>query len=189
MKILIVDNFDSFTYNLSHYIEQFADKCIVVRNDNISGRALEAADKILLSPGPGLPHQVPVLREIIANFAHRKPILGVCLGHQAIAEAFGAQLFNLPSVVHGEQKNTVLLDTSDYLFNKVPKNFLSGRYHSWAVCEKNFPDVLKITATDNSNLIMALSHKIFDVKGVQFHPESVMTTSGLQIIKNWVLKH
>lgn len=186
MKVLIIDNYDSFTYNIAHYVEQFACLCHVIKIDEIELETIETYDKIILSPGPGLPSERPLLNEIIERFHQKKPILGICLGHQAIAEYFGCQLFNMPEVHHGiAKKNQILI--SDYLFEHLPQTFNTGRYHSWAVDSIDFSDALDITIEDSENkTIMAFSHKHLDIKGVQFHPESVLTEHGLKIIENWV---
>jgi len=188
MHILIIDNFDSFTYNLVHYCQQFADEVTVIRNNEKWEETAEKCDKIILSPGPGLPSDVESLNKIIIKYSGVKPILGVCLGHQAIAEAFGGEIFNMSQVHHGIPKETTLLVNDDYLFEGVPTVFESGRYHSWAVKVDNLPETISITAKSDDGTIMALSHKQFDTKGIQFHPESVLTPYGLKIIENWV-KH
>jgi len=184
VKVLIIDNFDSFTYNLVHYVEEFAQDLIVLRNNEIEINKLPDFDKLIISPGPGLPHQTPILGEIINFFCRKKPILGVCLGLQAIVETLGGKLYNLKQIRHGVPLNTRLLKSDDYLFRTLPLEFPSGRYHSWAT----EPDlnVFDITAADDFGVVMAVSHKKFDVKGVQFHPESIMTPCGKQIIKNWI---
>ena len=187
MHILIIDNYDSFTYNLVHYVEQFADKVTVVRNNQPWSDVAKECDKIMFSPGPGLPSDVKSMYDILDVYAERKPLLGVCLGHQAIAEYFGGSIFNMDSVHHGIGIKTTI-SADDYLFNSLPKEFVSGRYHSWAVCKYDFPDCLQITAVSDDGTIMALKHKIFDIRGVQFHPESVLTEYGKEIIKNWVLQ-
>ena len=187
MRVLVVDNFDSFTYNLAHYIEQFASEVIIQRNNNINMREVEIADKIVFSPGPGLPKDSPIMFDILDNFKASKPILGVCLGHQAIGEYFGAQLFNMPEVHHGRDIETEII-VDDYIYKGINKKFKSGRYHSWAISKKDFPEELEITATDNNGNIMSLRHKEFDIRGVQYHPESIMTQFGIDIIKNWVLR-
>ena len=186
MKIIIIDNYDSFTFNLLHYVEEFVEQVDVFRNDKISLKKIEKYDKIILSPGPGLPKDVPILHQIIKTYYKEKAILGICLGHQAIAESFGGSLFNLSKVVHGLARNTIITKKNEKLFQNIPNNFNSGRYHSWAVCKNNFPKTLEITAIDNENLIMALSHKKYKVKGVQFHPESIMTNYGKEIINNFL---
>lgn len=186
MKILILDNYDSFTYNLVHIVRKLGYKNLdVVRNDQISVSDVAQYDKVILSPGPGIPVEAGILMDLIKTYAPSKPILGVCLGHQAIGECFGAELYNIQQVIHGKSMDTqVVLD--DYIFEGMPKSFKSGRYHSWAV--KNFPTELEVTAIDNSGIVQALRHKKYDVRGVQFHPESVMTEHGEQLILNW-LKH
>lgn len=188
MKVLIIDNYDSFTYNIAHYVEQFASLCHVIKIDEIEFKTIEQYDKIILSPGPGLPSERPLLKKIIEAFYKTKPIFGICLGHQAIAEFFGCQLFNMPEVHHGIAKKSQIL-CNDYLFEHLPKTFHTGRYHSWAVNANEFPEALKITIEDLENkTVMAISHKKLDIKGVQFHPESVLTEHGLKLIENWV-KH
>lgn len=186
MRVLLVDNYDSFTYNLVHYIQQFTDEVIVKRNDCIDLREVEKYDKIVFSPGPGLPKDSPIMFSILDRFKSTKPILGVCLGHQAIAEYFGAKLVNMPEVHHGNDMETFIL-IRDYIYNDVNQSFQSGRYHSWVVNKADFPDELEITATDNLGDIMSLRHKRYDIRGVQYHPESIMTEYGKEIIKNWVL--
>ena len=185
MKIFILDNFDSFTYNLVHIIEQFASDVVVKRNDETNIPEIRNFDKIVLSPGPGLPSDVKIMQSIIDEYKHTKPILGVCLGHQAIAEYFGANLLNMPEVNHGREFETQIIK-NDYIFNNIPNKFYSGRYHSWIVDQNNFPDDLEITSIDNYNQIMSLKHKEFDIRGVQFHPESIMTKYGKEMLKNWV---
>lgn len=185
MKIFILDNYDSFTFNLVHIIEQFASDVIVKRNDNVSMKEINTCDKIVFSPGPGLPSEVKIMNEIINRFIDQKPILGVCLGHQAIAEYFGAKLINMKDVNHGREIPTQIIN-QDYLFCDVPEEFKSGRYHSWVVDHKTFPNELVITSVDYNNYIMSLKHKTYDIRGVQFHPESVMTEYGTQMLKNWV---
>ena len=186
MRVLVVDNFDSFTYNLAHYIEQFASEVSIQRNNNISQRELDIADKIIFSPGPGLPKDSPIMFDILEKYKASKSILGVCLGHQAIGEYFGAQLFNMPEVHHGRDMETNII-ADDYIYNGVNKKFTSGRYHSWAISKNDFPKELEITAQDSKGNIMSIKHKEFDIRGVQFHPESIMTEFGIDIIKNWVL--
>ena len=185
ISIAIVDNFDSFTYNLYHYLQPYADHISVIRNDNIAINQLSEFDGIVLSPGPGLPNDYPVLKEIILKFGKDKPVLGVCLGHQAIAEAFSGKLFNLNQVWHGIERETIVVSDDD-LFKNIPKNFQSGRYHSWAVSEENFPVCLSVTARDIDGTIMALKHSDFPIRGIQFHPESILTPHGKKIIENWV---
>ena len=186
MKILVVDNYDSFTYNLVHYLEQLTDATIEVhRNDKISLKEIERFDKILLSPGPGIPSEAGILLDVIKIYSPTKSILGVCLGQQAIAEAFGGSLSNLKEVFHGVSTPVEIIK-DDILFKNIPKKLNVGRYHSWAVNKEDLPAELEITCIDESGSIMALRHKTYDVRAVQFHPESVLTEHGLEMIKNWV---
>lgn len=186
MKMLILDNYDSFTFNLVHYVEQFVDAVEVKRNDEASIEEIENYDAIVLSPGPGLPKDAGIMPELIGRYASTKKILGVCLGHQAIAEHFGGKLINLNEVLHGVAVPIEVVDASEPMFNQLPRNFKTGRYHSWSVAEEEFPEMLKVTATDRNGNVMALRHREYDVSGVQFHPESLLTEHGLQMIKNWV---
>ena len=186
MKILVFDNYDSFTYNLVHYLEQVSDAQVdVFRNDKIGLDAISAYDKILLSPGPGIPSEAGILMDVIRKYAPVKSILGVCLGQQAIGEVFGGKLVNLERVFHGVATE-MRITKDDVIFKGIPKTFKAGRYHSWVVDKENFPDTLEITAEDESGLIMGLRHKKYDVRGVQFHPESILTEHGLKMIENWV---
>lgn len=185
MKILIIDNNDSFTYNLKHYINLFADKVDVIRYNKININDINYYDKILFSPGPGLPREYPVLNDILLKYETKKPILGVCLGHQLIAEYYGASLDNLLTPMHGvSSKITHKYNCS--LYKNLPLKFKIGHYHSWVVSKTNFPLNIEITALNESNLIMSFKHKIFDVKGIQFHPESILSEYGKNLIKNWV---
>lgn len=184
MRVLLLDNYDSFTYNLLHLLEQFAQDVTVLRNDT-SIESVSEFDKILLSPGPGLPNEAANLKNIIQEYASAKSILGVCLGHQAIGEVFGAKVLNMSSVKHGESSLVSILDSEDSLFYGMPNTFEIGHYHSWVVDSNSLNDSWKITAESNG-LLMAMSHKKYDLKGVQFHPESVMTPLGAQIIANWL---
>jgi len=186
MKILVFDNYDSFTYNLVHYLEKVSSaKVDVFRNDKITLKEMDAYDKILFSPGPGLPSEAGILLEAIKEYAHKKSILGVCLGQQAIGEVFGGKLVNLASVYHGVATEMEVVK-EDLLFKGLPKRFKAGRYHSWVVDEKSFPAELEITVKDENGYVMGLRHKTYDVRGVQFHPESVLTEYGLEMIANWV---
>jgi anthranilate synthase component 2 len=186
MKILVLDNYDSFTYNLVHYLEKVGDAEIEVhRNDKISLKDVDKFDKILLSPGPGIPSEAGILLDVIKTYASSKSILGVCLGQQAIAEAFGGSLNNLSEVFHGVSTPIEII-AEDSLFKNIPKKLNVGRYHSWAVNKNDLPKELEVTAVDEQGNIMALKHKTYDVKGVQFHPESVLTEHGLQMIENWI---
>jgi anthranilate synthase component II len=187
MKILIFDNYDSFTYNLVHLVEKIVDdKVDVFRNDKVTLEEMNVYDKIILSPGPGLPDEAGLLLPLIKEYAASKSILGVCLGHQAIAEAFGGNLINLSTVYHGVATNCKLSISGCRLFEGLPAEIEVGRYHSWIVSGENFPEELQITATDDNGYIMALQHKIFDVQGVQFHPESILTPDGEKIMRNWL---
>lgn len=186
MRILVLDNYDSFTYNLVHYLEKVSDAEIEVhRNDKITLKEIEQFDKILLSPGPGIPSEAGILLDLIKTYASSKSILGVCLGQQAIAEAFGGSLNNLSEVFHGVSTPIEIIG-EDILFKNIPKKLNVGRYHSWAVNKNDLPKDLEITAVDGQGSIMALKHKTHDVRGVQFHPESVLTEHGLEMIENWV---
>lgn len=185
MHILIIDNYDSFTYNLVHYLEDLDCKVTVKRNDQLYLDEVENYDKILLSPGPGLPEEAGVLKEIIKTYAHQKPILGICLGQQAIAEVFGGSLVNLPEVYHGVSSTITQCTTNDPLFKNLPKKIEVGRYHSWVVNQK-LPDCLIATSHDENGEIMSLRHTEFDICGVQFHPESVLTPLGKQLLQNWI---
>jgi len=186
VKILVFDNYDSFTYNLVHYLEMVSDADVeIFRNDKISLEEIARFDKIVLSPGPGIPAEAGILIDTIKMYSGSKSILGVCLGHQAIAEAFGGSLFNLDTVFHGVSTPIDIL-SKDYIFKGIPQKFNVGRYHSWVADKSDFPEELEITAVDEAGQIMALKHKTLDVHGVQFHPESILTEYGAQLIKNWV---
>lgn len=185
MKIVIIDNYDSFTYNLSHLVKELGAEVTVLRNDSFPIEELETYDKILLSPGPGIPKEAGLLLEVIRTYAGKKPILGVCLGEQAIGEVFGGKLTNLSEVYHGIQ-SPIRITASNYLLEGLPEEILVGRYHSWVIDRENFPDALEITAVSQEGYIMALRHKDFDVQGIQFHPESVLTPDGKKIISNWL---
>ena len=187
MKILVFDNYDSFTYNLVHLVEKITGKKVdVVRNDQIRLDEVKAYDKIILSPGPGIPSEAGLLLQLIKEFAPMKSILGVCLGHQAIAEAFGGKLVNLETVYHGVTTKVNILDTDSPILNGLPKVIEVGRYHSWIVSDDDFPKTLEVTASDDNGFIMGLQHVGFDVQGVQFHPESVLTPDGETIMRNWL---
>lgn len=186
MKIAVIDNYDSFTYNLVHYLEDLNGQVTVYRNDELELEELESFDKILLSPGPGIPDEAGLLKLIIAKYASSKSILGVCLGQQAIGEVFGGSLTNLNKVYHGVATKVNQTVTDESLFNDLPTEFEVGRYHSWVVNVNDFPETLEVTSTDENGQIMSIRHKTFDVKGVQFHPESVLTPHGKTILKNWL---
>lgn len=185
MNIVIIDNYDSFTYNLSHQLKVLGAQVDVVRNDAFQMSRLEPYDKIVLSPGPGIPEEAGLLNDVIRRYAGRKPILGVCLGHQAIAEVFGGRLENLRTVYHGLQTPTHIIN-HDYLFEHLPETFEAGRYHSWVVSRSGLPDCLEVTAISDDGHIMALRHHTYDVRGIQFHPESILTPEGAQILQNWL---
>jgi anthranilate synthase component 2 len=191
MKILVFDNYDSFTYNLVHLVEKIIHlKVDVYRNDQIPLEKVKEYDKIILSPGPGIPSEAGMLLPLINEYAPSKSILGVCLGHQAIGESFGGTLVNLSTVFHGVATPINIRQDikfeSDDVFYEVPTGLEVGRYHSWVVSDKAFPESLEVTATDNNGYIMGLRHKNFDVQGVQFHPESVLTPSGEKLMRNWL---
>lgn len=185
MKTLILDNYDSFTFNLVHYVEQFCDEVTVKRNDEITLEEVDGFNAIILSPGPGLPKDAGIMPELIKRYAPTKKILGVCLGHQAVGEAFGASLKNLNQVHHGISIPTNV-NTNDTLFNNIPPRIETGRYHSWVIDIETVPSELLVTAMDDDNEVMAIRHAQYDVCGVQFHPESLLTPEGLKIIQNWV---
>lgn len=191
MKILIFDNYDSFTYNLVHMVERITnEKTDVYRNDKISLESINEYDKIILSPGPGLPCESGLLLPLIEKFAPSKSIMGVCLGQQAIAEVFGGKLINLKNVYHGVATKIKVDEhrtkTQNDVFKDFPSEFEAGRYHSWVVDSENFPQDLEITARDEDGLIMGLRHRTYDVQGVQFHPESVLTPEGEKMMRNWL---
>lgn len=189
MKLLIIDNYDSFTYNLVHLVEKTSDIPFdVIKNDKINLEEVNAYDKILLSPGPGLPSQAGIMPSLLKEYASTKSIFGVCLGLQAIGESFGATLKNLDRVYHGLAMPVNVIE-SDSLFFGCPLKFNAGRYHSWVIDNKNLPENLIVTAVDDQGLIMAARHKIFDVGGVQFHPESILSECGETIIANWLKHH
>jgi len=185
-KVLVIDNYDSFTYNLVHLINEVGREAEVWRNDKFEMSDVDQFDQILLSPGPGIPEEAGLLLELIKTYAPVKSIFGVCLGQQAIAEAFGGSLLNLGRPMHGIATPITVLDEQEVLFKTCPVSFNVGRYHSWVVSEQGLPEVLQITATDADKQIMALRHKTLDVRGVQFHPESVLTEHGKQMMKNWL---
>ena len=187
MKILVFDNYDSFTYNLVHLVEKITgEKVDVYRNDQIALANVAVYDKVILSPGPGIPEEAGLLLPLIKEYAATKSILGVCLGHQAIAEAFGGNLTNLSTVFHGVAMPIEIKSKNSKLLQGLPDKINVGRYHSWIVSNENFPEELEVTARDENGFIMALQHKTFDVQGVQFHPESVLTPDGEQILRNWL---
>lgn len=208
MKIVIIDNYDSFTYNLSHLVKELGAEVTVLRNDCFRLEDLEQYDKIILSPGPGIPEEAGLLLDVIRTYAGRKPMLGVCLGEQAIGQVFGGQLTNLSDVFHGVQtpvrivgnekpetekdlvnettENCACRLEKDYIFNGLPAEFPVGRYHSWVVDRAGFPSTLAITAVSSEGQVMALKHREYDIHGIQFHPESVLTPDGKTILQNWL---
>ncbi len=187
MNVLVIDNYDSFTYNLVHMVEAITGKQVTVaRNDEISLDSIEFFDKILLSPGPGIPDEAGSLKAIIKRYAPTKSMLGVCLGMQAIAEVFGGRLENLGKVVHGFADDILVDEPHDRIFSGMPATFKAGRYHSWVVSRNELPASLKVTDTNSNGIVMALAHSSFDVKGVQFHPESVLTQHGVALMGNWL---
>lgn len=186
MAILIIDNYDSFTFNLKHYVEQFDSEVIVRRNDEISLEEVGIFEKIILSPGPGLPENAGITLEVLKKYSSTKKILGVCLGHQAIAVAFGGKLKNLDEVLHGIARKTCVLKQEEKLFQNIPEHFMCGRYHSWVIDKEGLPDEIEVIAEDEQEEIMAIKHRNFNVYGVQFHPESILSEFGLELIKNWV---
>jgi len=186
MKILVLDNYDSFTYNLVYILRELGYEPDVIRNDKITVEAVGQYDKILLSPGPGIPSEAGILQDLVREYAPTKSIMGVCLGHQAIGEVFGATLENLGDVLHGVAHQAFVLDRDEYLFDGLPDDLTVGRYHSWSVVRNSVPSNLKITAEDEDGRVMGLRHTRFDVRGVQFHPESVLTVGGVKMMENWV---
>jgi len=185
-KIAVIDNYDSFTYNLVHYLEDLDAEVTVFRNDEFELDELQKFDKIVLSPGPGIPDEAGLLKDVIKTFAKTKSILGVCLGQQAIGEVFGGSLSNLEKVYHGIATKVKIIVEDELLFAGLEKEIEVGRYHSWVVNTTDFPETLEITSTDENGQIMSLRHKTFDVRGVQFHPESVLTPNGKKILENWL---
>ena len=192
MKVLVFDNYDSFTFNLVHLVKQLtSDEVTVVRNDQMPLGEVDAFDKIILSPGPGIPEEAGLLLPLIKQYAATKSILGVCLGHQAIGQAFGAELTNLPAVFHGVATPIQLLPVSNRRndwFTGLAQPIEVGRYHSWVVSDENLPNCIEVTARDAQDYIMALRHRELDVQGVQFHPESILTPQGLAMMRNWLEK-
>lgn len=190
MRILVLDNYDSFTYNLVHIIRElgYGKDMDVIRNDKISLGEVGNYDKILLSPGPGIPCEAGIMLDLIERYGPEKSILGICLGHQGIGEVYGANLYNMTEVLHGVGKKVKISQTEDYLFNLVPEEFMVCRYHSWAVERGSVNGQLVINSVDDEGIVMGLSHKSYDVRGLQFHPESILTENGKQIIKNWLEK-
>ena len=196
MKTIIIDNYDSFTYNLAHLVKELGTNVDVLRNDKFRLEELEVYDKIILSPGPGIPEEAGLLLDVIRTYAGRKPMLGVCLGEQAIGEAFGGKLTNLKEVFHGVQTEILLNEKCsgsialerDYIFEGLPARIPVGRYHSWVVDTEEFPEALAVTAISPEGHVMALKHREYDIHGIQFHPESVLTPDGKTILANWLFQ-
>jgi len=187
MKILILDNYDSFTYNLVHMVEKITGNFpAVFRNDEISIEAVGNYDVIMLSPGPGIPNEAGILKDVIKRYAGIKPIFGVCLGLQAITEVFGGTIINLEDVFHGVATEMRITDKDAVIFKDVPETFLAARYHSWAATDEGFPEEIQVTARDEDGLIQAIQHKIFPISAVQFHPESILTDVGEQLLRNFI---
>ena len=186
MRILVIDNYDSFVYNLVHYLEELDCDVTVWRNDKFHMEDVAGFDKVLLSPGPGIPDEAGLLKELIEAYAGKIPILGVCLGQQAIGEVFGGSISNLNEVFHGVATEVKILVSDEPLFRDLPAEIEVGRYHSWVVNVEDLPEVLEITSMDDNGQIMSLRHKELDIRGVQFHPESVLTPHGKKMMKNWI---
>ena len=185
-KMVLIDNYDSFTFNLVHYLEELDCDVVVLRNDEFEIEELQSFDAIILSPGPGIPSESGLLLEVIKTYASTKKILGICLGHQAIGEVFGATLVNLDTVFHGVSTTITITETTETLFSNLPQHIEVGRYHSWAINPTNLPETLEVTSVSENGEIMSIRHKNFNVKGVQFHPESILTPSGKTILANWI---
>lgn len=185
MKVAVIDNYDSFTYNLVHYLEDLNAEVTVFRNDEFELEELEKFDKIVLSPGPGIPDEAGLLKDVIKKYAATKSIFGVCLGLQAIGEVFGGKLINLETVYHGVATKVTQTE-DDFIFTDLPKTFEVGRYHSWVVSTENLPSYLIITSVDENGQIMSMKHQNYNIRGVQYHPESVLTPHGKKILENWL---
>lgn len=188
MKILVIDNYDSFTFNLVHIIRALGHPMDIFRNDKITVDDVKQYDKILLSPGPGIPDEAGIMKAVVKEYGPSKSILGICLGHQGIGEVYGAALFNIPKVLHGVTSTVEVTDDDEYLFKGVTKTFQGTHYHSWAVRAESITPELKVTAVNDEGLVMGLRHTKYDVKGLQFHPESIMTPEGPKMIANWLKK-
>ncbi|WP_080053716.1 anthranilate synthase component II [Spirosoma aerolatum] len=186
MKLLVLDNYDSFTYNLVYILRELGHKPDVIRNDKIALEAVGQYDKIMLSPGPGIPSEAGIMQNLVREYGPTKSILGICLGHQGIGEVYGATLENLGDVLHGIAHRATITDRSEPLFADIPDELTVGRYHSWTVMPNPMPADLQITAVDENGRVMGLSHKQYDVRGLQFHPESVLTENGVKMIENWL---
>ncbi|GAB3501662.1 aminodeoxychorismate/anthranilate synthase component II [Spirosoma knui] len=188
MKLLVLDNYDSFTYNLVYILRELGQRPDVIRNDKIALESVAQYDKIMLSPGPGIPSEAGIMQDLVTEYGPTKSILGICLGHQGIGEVYGARLENLGDVLHGVAHRTTVTDPGEPLFAGVPEELTVGRYHSWTVVPDSMPAELKTTAVDEHGRVMALAHTRFDVRGLQFHPESVLTENGVKMLENWLKK-
>ena len=186
MKLLVLDNYDSFTYNLVYILRELGHRPDVIRNDKIALDAVGQYDKIMLSPGPGIPSEAGIMQDLVREYGPTKSILGICLGHQGIGEVYGATLENLGYVLHGVAHKAAVVDRSESIFADIPDELTVGRYHSWTVVPDSMPADLRTTAVDEQGRVMALAHTRFDVKGLQFHPESVLTENGVKMIQNWL---
>lgn len=186
MKILVLDNYDSFVYNLVYILKDLGANVDVFRNDKIALEEVEKYDKILLSPGPGIPEEAGIMLDLIKEYAPSKPIFGVCLGHQAIGEAFGAKLHNMGEVLHGVTTKCIITDPNELLFQGIPSEIDVCRYHSWTVVPETMPEDLKVTAVDEKGFVMAEAHQKYDIRGVQFHPEAYLTQFGVKMVENWM---
>ncbi|WP_338873956.1 aminodeoxychorismate/anthranilate synthase component II [Spirosoma sp. SC4-14] len=186
MKLLVLDNYDSFTYNLVYILRELGNRPDVIRNNKIALDAVSQYDKIMLSPGPGIPSEAGIMQDLITEYGPTKSILGICLGHQGIGEAYGATLENLGDVLHGVAHRAMVTDRSERLFNNIPDELTVGRYHSWTVVPESIPSELRTTAVDEHGRVMGLAHIRYDVRGLQFHPESVLTENGVKMIQNWL---
>ena len=186
MKILVLDNYDSFTYNLVHIIRELGFTMDIIRNDKIAIEDVKRYDKILFSPGPGIPDEAGIMKQVVKEYGSSRSILGICLGHQGIAEVYGALLYNIPKVLHGVTSRAIVIDKTEKLFQGVPESFEATHYHSWAVVPESIPEELTVTAVNKEGLVMALTHKRYDVRGLQFHPESILTEHGPKMIDNWL---
>lgn len=186
MNILVLDNYDSFVYNLVYILKELGTKVDVYRNDKISIEAVKKYDKVLLSPGPGIPEEAGIMMDLLEEYKTSKPIFGVCLGHQAIGEAFGSKLHNMGEVLHGVTTPCIVKDPKEVLFQGLPQQFQVCRYHSWTVVPESMPSDLKVTAIDEDGFVMAEAHEKYDIRGVQFHPEAYLTEHGVKMVENWV---
>jgi anthranilate synthase component 2 len=186
MRILVLDNYDSFTYNLVYILRELHPKVEVFRNDKIKLEEVNVYDKILLSPGPGIPSEAGIMQDLVREYAPTKSILGICLGEQGISEVFGASLENMSDVLHGVSHEVEVIDPEERLFRGLPSKFMVGRYHSWTVIPSSVPETMRVTAVDSEGRVMGIRHTQYDVRGLQFHPESVLTEHGKEMLTNWL---